>query len=431
MRACIEPSELKGSVNSLPGSKSHTIRGVIIGTLAEGVSVLFNPLDSQDTLSAVRACEAYGSKVERYSDRWIIHGLNGNLKVPDNIIDVGNSGTTMYFMTGVASLVPGWSVLTGDYQIRKRPIEELLSALRGLGAIAFRTRDNVDAPPVVVKGPIKCGRVRLSGRFSQFVSSLLIVTPLVEGKTCIEVEDPKEKPYIRMTIDWLNRSGVKLDCDLEMLNCFEINGPQTYKPQNFRVPSDWSSLAFLIAAGAITSSQISFENVDLSCNQADAVILDILRAIGTDISVNPLDNSLFIRGGRELIGFEIDCSDCPDLFPILTVLACFARGSTVIKGTQTLRYKETDRLAVMCSELSKMGASISIRDDMVFINGGGLHGAEVDSHGDHRIAMALVIAGLGAQGKSIVQNVECVSVSFPNFFNLIKSLGARVILEQS
>lgn len=425
MRALVRASNLKG-VASVPGSKSHTIRGVVIGTLAEGKTILKRPLYSEDTLSAVRACELYGAKIELKEDYWVVHGVGLDLKVPDDIVNAGNSGTTMYFMTGVAGLVKGWSVLTGDYQIRRRPIEELLVALRALGATAFRTRESIDAPPIVVKGSIRGGKVKLTGKFSQFLSSLLIVTPLVEGKTYIEVENPKEKPYIRMTLDWLKRAGAVVKYDRE-LRFFEIEGPQSYKPVDFSIPSDWGSLAFAMVAGVVTDSEIRFENVDLSLTQADSALLDILTSIGTDLEVNFSGNSILVKGGKDLKPFEADCSNSPDLFPILTVLGCFAKGESLIRGLETLKFKETDRVAVMVEELSKMGARMTLREDGLIINGTGvLKGAQVRSHNDHRVAMALTVAGLFAEGETIINDVDCVSVSFPNFFDLMISLGADI-----
>ncbi|MCS7233328.1 MAG: 3-phosphoshikimate 1-carboxyvinyltransferase [Synergistetes bacterium] len=428
MKAVVRVSSLRG-IASVPGSKSHTIRGVVIGTLTEGETIIRKPLYSEDTLSAVRACKLYGAEIELKQDHWVIRGVGRNLKVPDDVVNVGNSGTTIYFMTGVAGLLEGWSVLTGDYQIRRRPIEELLTALRSLGATAFRTRENVDAPPVVVRGIMKGGKAQLDGKFSQFLSSLLIATPLVNGKTCIEVRDPKEKPYIKMTLEWLKRTGIRLNYDPE-LKFFEVEGPQDFKPVDFLIPSDWSSLSFFIVAAVVTSSEIRFENVDLSFTQADSVLLDILMGMGADLKVNFSDNSILVGGGRDLRAFEVDCSNSPDLFPILTVLGCFAKGESSIRGLDTIRFKETDRVAVMIEELSKMGARIGLREGVLFINGaGGLRGSEVNSHGDHRIAMALTVAGLFADGETTVNDVDCVSVSFPNFFTLMTDLGANVKVE--
>ncbi|MGI5854338.1 MAG: 3-phosphoshikimate 1-carboxyvinyltransferase [Bacillota bacterium] len=429
MKAHASPSTLEGRL-SVPGSKSHTIRAVIISTLSEGRSVFTNPLPSQDCLSAVKVCSAYGARAEVGKDQWTIEGVGRNLVVPSDIVDAGNSGTTFYFVAAMAALLDQWSVLSGDHQIRRRPVRALLRTLEALGATAFTTRRDVDAAPIVVRGPLKAGTVKTSGNFSQFISGPLLVSPMIEGTTRIEVENAKEKPYLQMTVDWMTQHGIKLDYDSKNYSYFEIKGPQKYSNVNARIPSDWESVAFPLVAAAVTDSKLTIDDLDLDGNQGDAAIVDVLQEMGANIQVDHAHNSLTVTGGSKLHGITVNCSDIPDALPILSVAACFAEGTTKLTGVEMVRAKETDRVAVMHQELAKMGAHIEETHDSMTIHGGHqLTGAVVSSHDDHRVAMSLAVAGLFAKGKTVVNDAQCVSVSFPGFFEIMNRVGAGFVTE--
>ena len=412
---------------SVPGSKSHTIRAVLIATMAEGVSHIYNPLASRDCLSSLVVSKAFGAKVKRMDNHWEVEGVGKNLKVPEDVIDCGNSGTTLYFTTAMAGTIKGGAtVLTGDHQIRKRPIKILLDAINKLGGDSFTTRPDSLACPAVIRGPIKPGEVTFSGRMSQYVSAMMLVSPLLEGEMKILLEKPYEKPYLQMTVDWMEKQGIKVDYDNENYKYFKINGPQEYKTVSERIPSDWEGVAFPLVAALITNSKIIIEDLDLSGSQGDSVIVDILQEMGGNIIIDKENNSLIAEGGNKLKGIKIDCMDIPDAVPALSVAAAFAEGETKLTGIEMVRVKETDRVAVMKEELQKMGIRVEDAESSMTIYGGSkIKGAEVESHDDHRVAMALAVAGLGAEGETIVNEAECCDVSFPDFYNIMNKVNAN------
>jgi 3-phosphoshikimate 1-carboxyvinyltransferase len=412
---------------SVPGSKSHTIRAVLIATMAKGVSHIYNPLASRDCLSSLVVSKAFGADVKKLENEWVVEGVGKDLKVPDNVIDCGNSGTTLYFTAAMAGTIKdGATVLTGDHQIRKRPIKILLDAMNALGGESFTTRNGSLACPAVIRGPIKPGTVTLNGRMSQYVSAIMLISPLLNGEMNILLEKPYEKPYLQMTVDWLEKQGITVDYDGENYRYFKIKGPQEYKAVNERIPSDWEGVAFPLVAALITDSKLVIEDLDLSGSQGDAVIVDILKEMGGNITVDKENNSLIAQGGNKLKGITIDCMDIPDAVPALSVAAAFAEGETKLTGIEMVRVKETDRVAVMQEELGKMGVKIEDDDSTMTIFGGSkLKGAEVDSHDDHRVAMALAVAGLAADGETVVKDAECCDVSFPDFYNIMNKVNAN------
>jgi len=410
---------------SVPGSKSHTIRAVLIAAMANGLSTIKNPLPSEDCLSATRAARAFGSDVKIEKGVWTIQSSQDGLKVPDDVIDCGNSGTTYYFATAISGTLNDYVVLTGDYQIRRRPVGKLLEAMSDLGAFAVTTRINSNAAPVIIKGPMKAGTIVFGGKMSQYISGMLLASARINGKTRIEVQKAIERPYLQMTVDWMTEHGIKIEYDEKNYSFFEVEGPQEYRTVETSIPSDWESVAFPLVAALVTDSEIVIEDLDLSGSQGDSVIVDILKEMGGDVTLDGATNSLKARGGNRLRGITIDCSDIPDALPILSVAACFAEGDTVLSGIESIRVKETDRVEVMKRELSKMGASIEDTDHEMIIHGGKkLTGAKVESHDDHRVAMSLAVAGLFSDGVAEISNAECVSVSFPGFYELMNGVGA-------
>lgn len=429
MKAYINKKNISGEL-TVPGSKSHTIRAVAIATLAEGKSIIKNPLPSGDCKAAYNAASLFGSKCRVEENKWLVEGVGSNIKVPEDVIDVDNSGTTLYFMTALASLVPGMSIFTGDEQIRNRPISGLIKAIKELGANGFTTRKDVDAVPAVIEGPRKGGTVTIEGRMSQYVSSLLITAPMVDGVTRIEVDNPKEKPYLAMTIDWMEKTGITVDYDKENFTYFEVKGPQKYNNFDLTIPSDWSGVAFPLCAAVLTDSDVIINDVKLDDKQGDKKIVDILVEMGADIKKDEENNRLIVKGGKKLKGITVNLSDMPDSLPMLSVVACYAEGVTRFEGTAIIRVKETDRVAVMNENLTKMGAKIEDDADSMTIYGvKTLKGTNVESYNDHRVAMALSVAGLRAEGETIVNNAECVKVSFPNFYEIMNSVGANITVK--
>lgn len=424
MKLSVKKSELSGSVE-IPGSKSHTIRAAVIASLADGESVIRKPLAASDTLAAVNACRLLGAEINKPGD-WVVNGAGGRPKVPDNVIDVANSGTTLYIALGMASLVDGVSVFTGDDQIRRRPAGPIIDALNALGANVESTRSNGMAP-IIVRGPMTGGDIVLDGsKTSQYLSSLLISCPLAKGDTTIEVQNLIERPYVEMTLRWIEDQGIVIEN--QNFEKFIIPGGQSYRPFDRTVPADWSSAAFFLCSAAITGSELTLLGLDPDDSQGDKAIVDMLREMGVMIEQRAEcgeQSTLTIKGG-DLHGATLDLSDTPDALPALAVTACFAKGETKLINVPQARLKETDRIAVMREELSNMGADIEELPDGLVIQGSQLKSAAVHGHYDHRVIMALAVAGLALEGETEIYSAEALSVTFPNFVELIQSVGANI-----
>jgi 3-phosphoshikimate 1-carboxyvinyltransferase len=421
VKLIVERSTLKGRA-LIPASKSHTIRACIIGMLAEGTSVAVNPLDSLDTKAGAKAARALGADVKIEPGRWTIRGTGGKVVAPSATIDTENSGTTLYFAMAAAALADRTVTLTGDASIRTRPAGPLIQCLNDLGAEARSTLGNGCAP-ITVRGPLKGGKTKLAAVTSQYLSSLLIACPLAKGDTEIELTQLNEAPYVRMTLDWLKRQGIRVET--RDLMRFHIPGGQKYRAFERHIPGDFSSATFFLVAGAVVDSDITLDGLDMSDEQGDKAVVDFVRAMGAKVTVSA--GGIRVARGK-LAGGEFDLNATPDALPAMSVAAALADGETRIVNVAQARVKETDRIAVMREELSKMGADISERTDGLVIRGGNLRGAEVEGHDDHRVVMALAVAGLAAEGKTIIHGAECAAVTFPNFVSLMTSLGARVSL---
>jgi 3-phosphoshikimate 1-carboxyvinyltransferase len=420
MIASVERSTISGEVYA-PPSKSYTHRAILITALGPGGRVL-RPLISADTRATIMASEAFGASVS-LSDEINIEGVSGRPRTPEDVINVLNSGTTLRFCSAVAALTEG-AVLTGDSSIRTRPNGPLLSALNELGAEAFSIRNNNRAP-LVVRGKMMGGTAHLNGGVSsQFLSALLIAAPLAEGDTKIIIEgELKSRPYAEITLDMLSDAGVRVNAKRQE---FLIPGNQTYNLQSYTIPGDFSSASYPLAAAAVTGSEVMVRGI-LPSRQGDSAIIDILKGMGAEVSWNRESGDLKIKGGN-LSGLDVDASLTPDLVPTIAVLGAVAEGKTVVYNAEHVRHKETDRLKAMATELSRMGADIKERPDGLEIAGGRLHGASVNGYHDHRIVMALSVAGMVAGGTRI-NSAESVDVSYPGFFQEMKRLGADIALE--
>lgn len=417
----VKKSKVSGRVR-IPGSKSHTIRALFIASLADGTSQLLNPLVSNDALSAVEVCKALGASIEVHEDKFVVQGFNGVPQVPQDVVDVGNSGTTMNFGIMTAALVNGYSVLTGDYQIRKRPVGPLVEALNNLGAEVISTR-NDGCPPVIIKGKAKGGKTVLDAVTSQYLSSILINAPLLENDTHINLIRLYEAPYVDMTMWWLDKQGIKYTNN--DYKSFTVQGNQRYKPFNMAIPGDFSSATFFMVLAAISGEEFVLENLDMTDPQGDKLVVSILESMGAKVTVK--EGSIVIKGGT-LTGREIDMNSIPDALPAMAVAGCFAQGETRLVNVPQARLKETDRIRVMFEELSKMGADIEELPDGLVIQNSKLKGCAVNGHDDHRIVMSLAVAGLNIEGETIIDTAEAMKVTFPEFADYISSCGGDITL---
>lgn len=422
MKIICERGTLRGEVLT-PSSKSHTIRAVTLSALAHGQSIIHHPLQSSDCFAAAEASQLFGAGV-RFGESWKIDGMNGRPGVPENVVDVKNSGTTLYFSMGTAALVEGMTVLTGDAQIVRRPVQPLIDSLRNLGAEAHSTRGN-GLPPVIVKGPLKGGKTRIKGSLSQYVSSLLIHTPLTERETEIEVCDVLEKPYLHMTLQWLDKHGVRYEAS-DDLTLFKVEGGQKYKGLEVSIPGDFSSATFFLVGGAIGDGDITLMNLNMDDVQGDKRMVDYLQEMGARITVG--ENNIRIQGGR-LRGVELDLGDTPDALPAMAVAGCFAEGKTSLRNLAHARLKETDRIKVMANELKKLGGRVEELPDGMIVHQTPLKGGLVSGHGDHRVVMALTMAGTAIPGRTVIDTAEAIQATVPNFIELMKGLGAKILKE--
>jgi 3-phosphoshikimate 1-carboxyvinyltransferase len=423
MRFLVSPSSLEGTTR-IPGNKSATARAIVLGGLAEGVSRVSNPLPGSDSFSIIQMMCALGAKVDSSQPgEWVIEGLANRPRVPAGVLDAGNSGTGYYLVTAVSALIDGVSIVSGDYQICYRPAQPLIDALNDLGAHIFSTRNSGTAP-LVVRGPLKGGRTRLPGINSQWLSPLLITGALTPEGVTVQVKDLVERPYVNMTMGWMKKAGVSLTHkDYEE---FTIPGRQRYTGFQAHIPADWGSSGYPMIATAITSSTVTFEGLDPDDFAGERMYPHLLREMGAKVTFADGDRTVTVEGGSALQGIEIDCSGTPDAVPILAVLGCRATGKTVLKNIGASRLKETDRTRSIREELTKMGGRFDETPDSLTIYHSKLKAATLDGHHDHRIVMASTVAGLIAEGKTEISDAEYCRVSFPNFYELMVSLGAKL-----
>lgn len=401
------PGKIEGSLQA-PSSKSMAQRAVAAAALGEGRTEISNFSECADALASLECAKALGARIEKNGNVIAIVG-RGKLNGPSAALDCNESGLCLRMFTPIAALFGREIVITGKGSLLSRPVGMVQSPLEELGA-SCRTTDG--KPPVRVKGPIRGGKLEVDGSASsQFITGLLMALPLCKEDSEIRVSNPKSKPYLRMTVSLLEKFGIRVKCNAEM-DKFEIKGGQKYKPAAYIVEGDWSAAAFLLVAGA-TAGKVRVSGLEMDSLQADRAIVDALKLAGAKVRV---DGGEVIAEKSELKGFEFDATDCPDLFPPLVALACLCRGKSRIHGALRLKGKESDRAAALVSEFAKLGGKVSVSGDVMEIEGCALVGGEVDSHNDHRIAMACAIAALRSQKGVEIEGAECVSKSYPKFF---------------
>jgi len=422
MKLIAEKSRLKGTV-AIPASKSHTIRAVAIAALASGESAIRAPLLSGDTSAAVGAYQALGATIDTADPNvWRVSGNSGRIAVPNQTIDVLNSGTTLRIAMGSAALAqPGRPIqFTGDEQIQARPIGPLVEALNDLGAHCACLKNNGCAP-VTVAGRLKGGRTSIACKTSQYLSSLLLCTPLAERDSEIEVTLLNEPDYVRMTLDWLDKQQIQYEN--RGMRQFHIKGRQAYKPFDAAIPADFSSATFFLCAAALLGDEVTILGLDFTDSQPDKAVVDYLKEMGADITVAP---DRVIVKAAPLKGVEIDMNRTPDALPAMAVTAAFAQGTTKLLNVPQARFKETDRIKCMATELAKMAVDVEELPDGLIIHGSRPRPAHLHGWSDHRIVMALAVAGLALDAPSTIDTAEAMSVTFPEFAKLMQSLGANI-----
>jgi 3-phosphoshikimate 1-carboxyvinyltransferase len=423
----VQPAKKTAQTQELriPSSKSHSMRAILLASMAQGVSHLKQVLPSPDREAMVHACRSLGAQIDVLANNELmIHGVAGQPSPVSDVLDVGNSGQVLRFIGAMAALLPTYTVLTGDDSIRtQRPIEPLLHGLRGLGAWSVSALDNGCAP-MIVRGPVRAGAIVVEGQDSQPVSALLMLSAFLPGVTHIQVKDPGERPWIDLTLDWLARLGVQVTH--HHYQSYTVHGGMNVRGFNYQVPGDYSSAAFPLVAALLTRTDCVLSGLDPHDAQGDKKILQTLERMGAKLEWDEAAHQLHVVSAATFSGCEIDVNDTIDAVPILAVMACCAEGRTVLKGAKIARSKESDRLHAMTVELSKMGAKIQEFDDGLVIQRSDLKAATVDSHHDHRIAMALSVAALRAEGTTRIKHIDCVAKSYPDYAQQMQSLGFSI-----
>lgn len=403
-----------------PPAKAYTLRALLLAALAEGVSTLHKPLLAEDQLNMIACLETLGIRIDRETEALRVHGLGGVFHPQRDRVFVGDSGVTMNFLTAALCNADQPVRIEGTPRLNERPIKEVVDGLGQLG-VRVEYLDKEGLPPVLVHpGKAQAGRVAINGSItSQYFSALAIAAPCAAGTVTLECLDQMtERPYFDISTAMMSDFGV--DCRNQDYREITIPGGQGYRPRDYQVEGDYSSASFLFLAGAILGEGVTVTGLNPASVQGDRRFLDFLATMGCGVSWQ--GSEVTVQGGG-LGPIDQDMSDVPDLVPPLAVAAAFARGTSVFRRIGHLVHKESNRIVAMENELGKMGVEVSHDGQNMYIQGNpdGIHGAEIETYRDHRIAMSLGIAGL-VTGAQKILDPACVAKSFPDFWERIALL---------
>ena len=422
MRCVITPGKIAGEVFISP-SKSETMRAIIFASMASGVSTISNILLSPDTFAMIEGVRSFGVKVTQEGTSLQIHGVGGKLLLPDKVIDVGNSGLALRFLMALSALVEGEVKITGDESIRtRRPVKPLLDVYRknGMSVSTFDERGILS-----ISGRLKPGSMVIDGEDSQPVSSLLFSTAFLKEPSQIVVLRPGEKPWVDLTLHWLQFVGASIG--REGYKVFEVEGNLSYSGFNITVGGDYSTALFPIAAALVTGGSMKIHGLDKNSAQGDKKALDIFRQMGANIEFDK-EGVLVASLPGQLEGVDVNINHCIDVLPILAVAAAFARSKTIIRGAEIARYKESNRIKVMVQQLSKMGVNLEEQSDGLIILPSKLTGANLSGEKDHRVVLALMVAAAGASGITELDGSEVVIKSYPTAIYDFLNCGMNLTL---
>ncbi len=402
-----------------PGSKSITNRALVCAALAQGESRLTGALESDDTRVMIEGLRQFGVAVEhdRGARTIRVTGCDGRLPAASADLMLGNSGTTVRFLTAMATLGHGVYRLDGTPRMRERPIQDLLDALRQLGASAVSERDN-GCPPVLVRATgLPGGRSEVGGHISsQFLSALLQAAPCAAGEVVLSVRgELVSKPYVAMTLAVMRDFGVEV---LSEDSSFRVPAPQSYHGRTYAIEPDASAASYFFAAAAIAGGSVTVEGLSRDSLQGDVAFCDCLRQMGCEVIDG--DSQITVTG-KPLHGIDVDMNAISDTVQTLSAVALFAEGPTTIRNVGHIRHKETDRIAALAAELRKFGAEIEERADGLQITPKPLHGAVIDTYDDHRMAMSMALVGLVVPGV-VIRDPGCTSKTYPDFFSDLAGL---------
>lgn len=421
------PEQFFGEMD-VPGDKSITHRALLLGSIARGVTEVRGFLDAEDCRSTIGCLRMMGVNVNIRGSRLFVHGKGFQFQVPGAELDAGNSGTTARLLAGILAGSSFEAVITGDSSLKKRPMARIVEPLKAMGA-DIEGPGGEDSLPLRVKGkPLKAIHYQSPRASAQVKSAVLLAAIQAEGETIFEEPDQSRDHTELM----LKHFGAQLDAE----SCrVKIMGGQNLQGKLVPVPGDISTAAFfMVAAAIVPDSEVLLKNVGI--NPTRTGVIDVLKEMGANLKVEnprkwgaePVAN-IRIKGGSRLQGVKIRGEMIPrliDELPVLAVAAAIAEGETVVSDAAELRVKETDRISDLAAQLSRLDIDISEKEDGFVVRGGRtLQGAEVESCGDHRIAMALAVAGLAARGETAVSGAEAIAISFPGFMQSLRSLCSK------
>ena len=422
MNCRVEKSTISGRI-VCPSNKSYTHRAIFLASMADGKSMIKNILKSGDTNATVNACRNFGVEIKEIGNNMAVKST-GELKLQNNTIDAANSGTTIRIVTAISALLDDEIVLTGDSSLKKRPMQPLLDALGSLGA---KCNSSAGKPPITVSGRIKGGKVTISGNISsQFISAMMIIAPKLENGILLNIKGKLvSKPYVDATIISMKKFGVNVRTEIPYKKY--VIPSQNYKSTAFTVPSDFSSLALLLSASVLVGENLTIEISLGDMPQADEAIIDILEILGVIVTLDK--NTIKIKSPKKLNGGKFHLSNSPDLIPAIAILALKASKPIEIFNVKHARYKETDRIAILARELSKLGIKVVEKNDgLILRNTGSLTGDNLNSENDHRLFMAFCIAGMYV-GNCTISDPESVEISYPNFISEMKRIGCKIFVD--
>ncbi|MDI3319642.1 3-phosphoshikimate 1-carboxyvinyltransferase [Pinibacter soli] len=420
MNVTIQPSSITGSIVAA-ASKSSMQRACAAALLHKGTTIIHNPGHSNDDNAAIDVIQQMGAKTSLVGEE--LHVTSNGVNAENERINCGESGLGIRMFAPIISMNKVPITINGEGSLLKRPMDFFDEVLPDLG---IQVKSNDGKLPLVVKGPLQTKEITIDGSLSsQFLTGLLFAyAASVTEPTTINVTNLKSKPYIDLTLKVLAHFGYKIEN--KNYEQFIITPSSNSQPTtiNYTVEGDWSGAAFLLVAGAI-AGKITVKGLDVFSTQADKAILQALTDCGASMSI---EESQIEIGPAALKAFHFDATECPDLFPPLVALASYCAGKTVIEGANRLTHKESNRALTLQEEFGKMGIQIDLQDDLMIVHGGGgVRGAVVHSHHDHRIAMACAVAGLKATGETTIEVAEAINKSYPDFYEHIKKLGAVVL----
>ncbi len=427
MNLHIQPSHELNGVLRIPGSKSQSVRALLVASLAKGVSIIHFLHESEDVNVALRVCRDLGAVVNKtdcHENCVRIESMGVPLQPIKDTLWTGNSGVTTRFVLPLLALVKDSRSMRieAGAQMKKRPLESLLKNLIDLGCTVESS-----AWPLSIHGPLKGGATLVNGLTSQFISALLLSGCHAETDLDLTVENLNERPYLELTLEWLSTQGIRLTHTREgNSDHFHLPAGQSHSPIDYVVPGDYSSASTFLAAGALFDGEILLEGLDENDLQGDRRLLSILQKMGAQVEWT--DGVVRVKKSS-LHGMDFDANDVPDLVPTLAVLGTQAEGQTRILNVPQARVKETDRLHSMTEGLRKMGADIDELADGLIVRSSTLHGSKVHGFEDHRTIMALTLAGLLAEGETVIDTAEGLNKTYPLFGDHLVSLHASLYFD--